>query len=1670
MAVEFTKVFANGGADYLLKTINDGAFTAADYYTHPGNKPGVWMGDGCKAMGVREGRIASKAQIVRLYNQLRNPSTGMSLKGPHARQGVGVNAVGGYDLTFSMPKSVNILWGTCDAETRNVIMKCFYESIDESMRWWQDNIAVTRIGSGGAAQAKVTGVTAARFDHWDTREHDPHLHSHVIVSNIAQREDGSWCTLDGRVIYRAQVDLSERHQNILLDKLHDRLGIEFDEREGVGTNSKAVVLDATGVPVDLIQRFSTRGMQTDRIYNRLVEERLKVRNGEPLSFRERAVLKEQAFQRARKAKDQYVAPLNELIGKWRTQVRELGYDPQQIAGETLGQRPEAYNGVALSQCEELGDKLEWLLRGSLVNELNAQPGDERTIAAEQFLDAAADTIADEAKTNATTITRFKVEAAAERLTRLIRCTPQTRQAFTDAVANRVLDNLVQLTPYRYQLDEHTINDPRISDGLGHAGVDNARNSLYATRELVDAEQHLFALADQRQESWRPDPEQVAKLVDEYSRRMRESEGHGMADDQAKAATGLLAGNNMIMALTGPAGTGKTTTMRAVKQTYDRLAGEGRVMGMATSAVAAGELGDSLEIPTSTVAKILHDNLDGGAERREQMISDLEQQAKTGGLTPHAQRKLAKLYAEQAANTIPRDGIVIVDEASMTSTLDLERIARLCEASNARMILTGDPHQLEAPGEGGGFLGWMERTDRTLKLTSVWRFLEKTIDPETGDTHTGVNRKETEASLALRDGATGGSESRHLATSLYAHLSDEHGNVTVNDHESGRIHGGANGSMGDKVFDLTIDALTKGRNNLLIVATNTDLREMNERISLNLQARGIVEADPMLRVNLRAGATAGKGDVVCTRSNDRRNVDQEGGFVKNGNLWTVMDVKSDGGMRLARRDNPNLQVDVSGQYARESCELGYAVTAHRSQGMTVDYGNLWVPEQGSVSRELLYVALTRGRWQNDVWIDTPDEQSLKDTYAWNRWKDINRKRLEHEGVPYKPEDLEPTAVQLAMEKFDTMTANSQEPITASETRERHETETKGIGRLTAERDIFIDMIMEPRLIKRLGDAFGNRNLEGMRDEGPWERILNTYAKAMAIDPMKVDEIIDGHAASMSHMSEDEGKLFDIADAGTLLSELNDDLRINVIAPTAGRDLGWKHGTIPAPEVGDDPDERNVGFMLAQNTRMIEEWCDRHDRQRIEELTGRDSPAWIYRMPSSPIDGDEKDMERWQRLILDVDDWRKRQEIHTPGPLGPKPIDREAAMERSNLLERIRMEKGMGNDAATADPAVDRNVGEFAGIRRAANLIVDLKTPDADMARRADRINRIVWDCWRNNTEGSWAERYAQSHGLEPGSYGYSSKGMTVMLDWARYHHVLPKELVAYGLVDVSWRHEYLDRFPGRLMLPILDAEDRILGFTGLANPEDHGDGSEPAWLSSPDSPWLIDGQSVYGDGAEAHRLLTAGTPVAWCGNPVDAEALGRAVELMDDPKFVPLAPLGERPAEEQLEAVRRIQSGTLKAPLFQFDADGRPGVLVAAAWDGMVEWERDRASGLILPRDAPTPSRLVGLGRVDELVERLDRAKPLYQCLTDDLAEHGGYDFARTVDQARFVADARERIGNMMPYRSWKDCDLYTNGLLDQKAGEANAKEVVHVPDIQAERIEEILNPNRIGPDLGPSIG
>jgi hypothetical protein len=118
------------------------------------------------------------------------------------------------------------------------------------------------------------------------------------------------------------------------------------------------------------------------------------------------------------------------------------------------------------------------------------------------------------------------------------------------------------------------------------------------------------------------------------------------------------------------------------------------------------------------------------------------------------------------------------------------------------------------------------------------------------------------------------------------------------------------------------------------------------------------------VGLVDGTRASAGDLIITRRNHRRLTVSGSDWVKNGDRWTVQQVHPDGSLR-ARRVGTRVSVVLPAGYVAEHVQLGYATTVHTAQGVTVDTAHAVLT--GDEDRQVLYVAVTRGRTANHLYL-------------------------------------------------------------------------------------------------------------------------------------------------------------------------------------------------------------------------------------------------------------------------------------------------------------------------------------------------------------------------------------------------------------------------------------------------------------------------------------------------------------------------------------------------------------------------------------------------------------------------------------------------------------------------------------------------------------------------------
>jgi ATP-dependent exoDNAse (exonuclease V) alpha subunit len=280
-------------------------------------------------------------------------------------------------------------------------------------------------------------------------------------------------------------------------------------------------------------------------------------------------------------------------------------------------------------------------------------------------------------------------------------------------------------------------------------------------------------------------------------------------------------------------------------------------------------------------------------------------------------------------------LVVVDEAAMVGTTDLLELLTATTKAGAKTVLVGDQHQL-APvkARGGMFAQLCTDLPWTQHLSAVWRMREA---------------GERAASLALRNG---GLASVRRAIGWYR---------THN-----RLHCGDEVTMAANAIIAYKTDIAAGKDALLVC----DTTEMTDALNRRLHHDTIASGAPTV-TGVR-GHQIAVGDLILTRRNDAsiplRHTEQPGteqSPVRNGQRWQVTHINPRTDGLAARRLDDNALGLFPGGYVQDHISHGYSVTVHSAQGVTADTTHAIL--SGNATRALAYVALTRGRDNNAVYL-------------------------------------------------------------------------------------------------------------------------------------------------------------------------------------------------------------------------------------------------------------------------------------------------------------------------------------------------------------------------------------------------------------------------------------------------------------------------------------------------------------------------------------------------------------------------------------------------------------------------------------------------------------------------------------------------------------------------------
>ncbi|MGY3496330.1 MULTISPECIES: Ti-type conjugative transfer relaxase TraA [unclassified Bradyrhizobium] len=442
---------------------------------------------------------------------------------------------------------------------------------------------------------------------------------------------------------------------------------------------------------------------------------------------------------------------------------------------------------------------------------------------------------------------------------------------------------------------------RSAPGLVELGNDGRGEDRFTTREMIEAEQRLHRAAElmaERECHATRDADREAVLA------RAEARGLVLSGEQAEALAHITDGRDLGVVV-GHAGTGKSAMLGVAREAWEAVGYE--VRGVALSGIAAENLESGSGIVSRTIASMEH----GWAQGRDLLTS--------------------------------RD-VLVIDEAGMVGTRQLERVLSHAAEAGAKVVLVGDPQQLQAIEAGAAFRSIHERHGGA----------------EIGEVRRQREDWQRDATRDLASGKTG------HALEVYR----SHGMV----HEA-QTRGQARGDLIER-WNHDRQA-SPDRSRIILTHTNDEVRALNEAARERMRTAGDLGDDVRLTVE-RGARNFASGDRVMFLQNER------GLGVKNGTLGTIEQVGRQS-ISVQTDDGRSVKFDLKDY---NKIDHGYAATIHKAQGMTVDRAHVLATP--GMDAHGSYVALSRHRDGVDLHYGRDDftgRDRLVRTLSRDRSKDM-----------------------------------------------------------------------------------------------------------------------------------------------------------------------------------------------------------------------------------------------------------------------------------------------------------------------------------------------------------------------------------------------------------------------------------------------------------------------------------------------------------------------------------------------------------------------------------------------------------------------------------------------------------------------------------------------------------
>ncbi len=412
---------------------------------------------------------------------------------------------------------------------------------------------------------------------------------------------------------------------------------------------------------------------------------------------------------------------------------------------------------------------------------------------------------------------------------------------------------------------------KASSELVALGRDGRGDARFTSREMIATETRLERAADQ-----------LAETRDHFvgaghvHRALDAAKGRGLTlSDEQRDALRRITERDGLASVIGYAGTGKSAMLGVAREAWESAGYT--VRGAALSGIAA-------------------ENLEAGSGIESRTIASLEY-----------------AWGKDRDRLGPQD-VLVVDEAGMIGTRQMERLLSAADEAGAKVVLVGDPEQLQAIEAGAAFRA-VSQAHGAAEITEIRR---QRTDWQRDATRWLATGRTPDAVQAYRD----------------------HDMVRSADtREQARV---ALVGSWDRQRQAEPD-----KSRIILTHTNAEVQSLNQDARERLRASGHLGQDVEVQADRGTRQFASRDRIMFLRN-------ERSMGVKNGTLGTVEQV-SIGQMDVRLDDGSQVGFDVK-DYA--AIDHGYAATIHKSQGVTVDRTHVLATP--GMDRHAAYVALSRHR--------------------------------------------------------------------------------------------------------------------------------------------------------------------------------------------------------------------------------------------------------------------------------------------------------------------------------------------------------------------------------------------------------------------------------------------------------------------------------------------------------------------------------------------------------------------------------------------------------------------------------------------------------------------------------------------------------------------------------------